>query len=260
MKKALIVTVGGSHEPIIKSIKENKPNYIVFLCSDDLPTTKGSYTQITERVEIRDKADTSKKSPLPNIPTQCDLKDGSWEYKKIKDFDNLNDCYQISKTIIDEIRQKHNPDKIIIDYTGGTKSMTAGLAAAALDDGGCEFVLVTGIRANLDKVTDKTENIRPIAVYDTIANKNFAQTASLLGRYDFSGAINLLEASIKLSLSNEKRQEIQACLNICKGFDAWDRFDHATAYQFLNPFRKYLVKYIVPLEKIKGGIEKDTVG
>ena len=259
MKKALIITVGGSHEPVIKSTKDNKPDYTIFLCSDDLPTTKGSYTQITERVEVRDKTDHSKKSFLPNIPSQCNLKDGTWECEKIKDFDNLNDCYQISKKKIDEIRLRFNPDKIIIDYTGGTKSMTAGLAAAALDDGNCEFVLVAGIRANLDKVTDKTEYIRPIAVYDTIANKNLALAASLLARFDFSGAANLLEASIKLSLSNVKNQEIQTYLSICKGFDAWDRFDHTSAYQYLNPYRKYFVCYLIALERIKTDVENNAL-
>lgn len=259
MKKVLILTVGGSHEPVVKSIRDNKPDYIVFLCSDDLPTTKGSYIQITERVEVRDKTDPSKKSFLPGIPSQCNLKDGSWECVKIKDFDNLNDCYQISKKKVTEIRLRLNPDKIVIDYTGGTKSMTAGLASAALDDGTCEFVLVAGTRANLDKVTDKTEYIRPIAVYDTLANKNLALAESLLARFDFSGAINLLESSIKLSLSNEKNQEIQTYLNICKGFDAWDRFDHVSAYQYLNPYRKYFVDYVIPLEKIKTDVENNVL-
>jgi len=259
MKKTLIVTVGGSHEPIVKSIKDNKPDYTVFLCSDDLPTTKGSYTQITERVEVKDKTDPTKRSFLPGIPSQCDLKDGTWRHIKIKDFDNLNDCYQISKKTIDEIRREHNPDKIIIDYTGGTKSMTAGLAAAALDDGNCEFVLVAGTRSNLDKVTNKTEYVRPIAVCDTIANKNLSQAGALVERYDFAGAVNILESTIKLSLSHEKNQYIQTCLDICRGFDAWDRFDHASAYQYLNLYRKYFVFYVIPLERIKTDVENNTL-
>ncbi len=259
VKKVLILTVGGSHEPIVKSIKDNKANYVVFLCSDDLPTTKGSYTQITDRVETRDKNDPSRKLNLPSVPSQAQLKEGLWEFIKIKDFDNLNDCYQKSKEAINEVRNKFTPDEIIVDYTGGTKSMTAGLAAAALDDGNCKFTLVSGVRSNLDKVTDKTEYVRPIAVCDTSANKNFAQAASLLERFDFSGAASLLEASIKLPLSNEKNKEVQTCLTLCKGFDAWDRFDHASAYQFLNPFRKFLVPYIIPLEKIKMDLESNNL-
>lgn len=259
MKKVLILTVGGSHAPIVKSIQDNKPNHIIFLCSDDLSTTKGSYTQITDRVETRDKNDPSKKCYLPTIPSQAQLQADTWDIIKIKDFDNLNDCYQVSKKAIDDARQKFNPDEIIIDYTGGTKSMTAGLAAAALDDGDCTFVLVSGLRSNLEKVTDKTEHIRPIAVYDTLASKNLGYAASLLNRFDFSGAVSLLESSIKLSLSHEKNQEIQTYLNICKGFDAWDRFDHTSAYQYLNPYRKYFVHYVIPLERIKTDVENNAL-
>ena len=63
MKKVLILTIGGSHEPIVKSIKDTKADYVVFLCSDDLPTTKGSYTQITDKAEVRDSKDPSKNFP-----------------------------------------------------------------------------------------------------------------------------------------------------------------------------------------------------
>lgn len=77
MKKNLILTVGSRHEPIVKSIKDTKADYIVFLCSDDLSTTKGSYTQITDKVEVRDRKVPSKKLSLPNIPTQTNLNEGA---------------------------------------------------------------------------------------------------------------------------------------------------------------------------------------
>lgn len=60
MRKVLILTVGGSHEPIVKSIKDTKADYVVFLCSDDLSTTKGSYTQITDKIEIKSKDGSNK--------------------------------------------------------------------------------------------------------------------------------------------------------------------------------------------------------
>jgi CRISPR-associated protein (TIGR02710 family) len=260
MEKVLILTVGGSHEPIVKSIKDTKADFVVFLCSDDSPTMKGSYTQITDKVEARDSKDPSKKLFLPNIPTQTNLKEGTWEIHKIKYFDDLNDCYQVSLRFIEEMRQKFKPDEIIADYTGGTKSMTAGLAAAALDDGNCKIILVAGIRSNLNKVTDKTEYVKPISHYDTLASKSLSQIASLLKRFDFAGTVNILEALIRFPLSNEKEQEIKSQLNICKGFDAWDRFDHVSAFEFLNPFKKYLVSYILPLERIKTEIEGKNAG
>ena len=105
MKKVLILTIGGSHEPIVKSIKDTKADYVVFLCSDDLLTTKGSYTQITDKVEARDSKDPSEKLSLPNIPTQTNFKEETWEIQKIKYFDNLNDCYHASQSTIEKMRR-----------------------------------------------------------------------------------------------------------------------------------------------------------
>lgn len=256
MNKILILTVGGSHQPIIKSINDNKPDFTVFLCSDDSPTQKGSYTQITDRVTVKKDCDTSY---LPNIPTQTNLKEGTWEIRKIKYFDDLDECYRISQNTINEMRQRFSPAEIIVDYTGGTKTMTAGLAASALDDGGCKIVLVSGIRSNLNKVKDKTEYVKPVAFYDTLAVKNIEQTKSLIKRFDYSGAVNILEATIRLPLSKEKEQDVQKYLSICRGFDSWDRFDHALAYEFLNPYGKYLVKYLALLAIIKNEVEKEDM-
>jgi len=41
MQKILLITVGGSHQPIITSIQELKPDRVVFICSDDSNGSKG---------------------------------------------------------------------------------------------------------------------------------------------------------------------------------------------------------------------------
>jgi len=257
MKKVLILTVGGSHEPIVKSLKEIKPDYIIFLCSDNSPAVKGSYTQITDKVEKKNRDCST--SFLANIPSQVNLKEETWEIVKIKYFDDLSSCYEISICTIKDIRERLVPEEIIVDYTGGTKSMSAGLAAAALDDGNCKIVLVSGMRSDLEKVRNKTEYVKPVAYYDTLANKSMMQAASLVKRFDFSGAMDILELSIRLPLSNEKEEELKKYLDICRGFDAWDRFDHALAFQFLDPYRKYLVPYVITLEKIKKEMEGNSI-
>ena len=35
MSSVLILTVGGSGEPLVKSIKQSKPDYTIFICSAD---------------------------------------------------------------------------------------------------------------------------------------------------------------------------------------------------------------------------------
>ncbi len=257
MKKVLILTVGGAHEPIVKSLKENTPDYTVFLCSDDSSVVKGSYTQITDKVEKKNRDGTT--SFLPNIPSQANLKEGTWEVVKIKYFDDLGTCYEKSICTIRDMREMLAPEEIIVDYTGGTKSMSAGLAAAALDDGNCKIVLVSGMRSDLEKVRDKTEYVKPVAYYDTLANKSLMQVASLVKRYDYAGVVDILESSIRLPLSNEKEGELKRYLDICKGFDAWDRFDHSLAYEFLNPYRKHHVTYVIFLERIKKEVEDNSI-
>lgn len=257
MKKVLIITVGGSHEPIVKSLEEIKPDYTIFLCSDDAPSVKGSYTQIMDKVERRDRDGSA--SFLPNIPSQVNLIEGTWEIIKIKYFDDLGCCYENSMRSIRDVRERLDPEEIIVDYTGGTKSMSAGLAAAALDDGNCKIVLVAGTRTDLQKVRDRTEYVRPVAYYDTLANKSLMQAASLVKRFDFAGAVDIVESSIKLPLSNEKEGELKRYLDICRGFDAWDRFDHGLAFQFLDPYRKYLIPYVITLEKIKEEVEDNSI-
>ena len=254
MEKVLILTIGGSYQPVVKSINEITPDFTVFLCSDDSLTQKGSYTQITDRVTVKKD---SRISYLPNIPKQAGLKDDTWEIRKIKNFDDLNECYRISLEVISENHQKFKEQ--VIDYTGGTKTMTAGLAAAALDDGKCKIILVSGIRSDLYKVTDKTEYVKQVAILDTLADKHIAQVKPLLDRFDYSGAVGILEETIRLPLGNEKVNEIQAYLSIYNGFDAWDRFDHTHAYELLNPYRQYLVKYLIPLERIKNKLESNAI-
>ena len=55
----------------------------------------------------------------------------------LEDADNIEEVFRAVKTIYEVARNKVNlsPDDIILDYTGGTKSMTAGLILAALEQG-----------------------------------------------------------------------------------------------------------------------------
>ncbi len=259
MKKVLLLTIGGSHQPIVKSITGNKPDLVVFLCSGDTSTQKGSYTQVTDNFVLFDRAYPQKKTSLPSIPDQTNLDKEAWEVVLIKSFDDLNECYSVCMRTILEIRRKYESAEIIVDYTGGTKTMTAGLVTAALDDGNCKIVLVSGLRANLHKVTDQTEYVKVVSFYDTLAAKTLKQVDSFLERFDYSGAVSILETVIGLNLSKEREEEIQFKMNCIKGFEAWDRFDHTSAYHFLQPYRKYLVQHLIPLEQIKSALENNEI-
>jgi hypothetical protein len=131
--------------------------------------------------------------------------------------------------------------------------MTAGLAATALDDGRCEIQLVTGLRQDLRQVTDQTEFVRPVHVWDMQAMRHMRAACDLMARFDYVGAASVLEEAAARFASDATMATLQRWLSLCRAFDAWDRFDHATARRLIQPYRKNFVPYAILLDAVVEG-------
>jgi CRISPR-associated protein (TIGR02710 family) len=147
--------------------------------------------------------------------------------------DNLNECYLQAASLIEQVHVDNPDASVIADYTGGTKSMTAGLAAAALDDGQCEIRLVTGARPDLQIVADRTDFVRPIHVWDTQVARQLRVAIRFIARYDYASAAAFLEETSRRFASDEK---LTRWISFCRAFDAWDRFDHQAAQALLDAY------------------------
>lgn len=102
--KVLMVSVGGSDAQILISIEHNKPDYVVFLCTEDDETgTKGGLSSINgEGLVCRSNACKQcgyKIEDRKNIVSRMQLKDGDYELIAVETdnpFDwvktNLGDC------------------------------------------------------------------------------------------------------------------------------------------------------------------------
>ncbi len=152
MPKILLVTVGGSFQPIVTSIRTLQPDRVIFIASDG---DKGSKSQIIGEgtpCEVRRGSEVIEK--LPNIPTQVELGD-RFQPKRdlilIQNPDNLSECYQLTYNYIRHLQE--NPEhEIIADYTGGTKTLSASLVLAAVDCGIPLYITIANTRENLVKV------------------------------------------------------------------------------------------------------------
>jgi hypothetical protein len=236
VETVLVLTVGGSHQPILTSIQQHQPAKVYFICSADAGKLKGSYVQVVgEGKVLKSKFDLDKPD-LPNITTLAGLKTERVYVHRIEQFDDLNACYLEAMGIIERARTDFPGGRIVVDYTGGTKSMTAGLTAAALDDGRCDICLVAGRRADLVKVQDQTEFVRPVRVWDAQAMRRLRAARELLARYDYAAAENLLRAAAARFASERTVQTLQRGIALCRAFDAWDKFDHATARRLAEPY------------------------
>ena len=239
--KILILTVGGSHQPLLKAIEQTRPDAIHFICSDDGDQGRpGSYHQVIGKGKVlRGKPPTVPPTApdLPNLATLAGLEPSRFHIYKIARPDNLDDCFRSTAELIEAIRKAHPSADILVDYTGGTKSMTAGLTAAALNDGRCMFQLVTGRRDDLRQVTDGTEFVRSVRVEEVQMRRAFTQANELLLRFDYIGAARLLETAAEQNYNDVAHAAFQRSLDLARAFDAWDRFEHEKARSLLQGYK-----------------------
>lgn len=98
----LIISVGTSYEPLVLSIRFFNPHKILFLC-----------TEVTEVV-------------LDKIVKYCELEPSCYQKRKVHETDPTDIYREIKQAYLDWKR----PEKLYIDFTGGTKSMAAAAAMA----------------------------------------------------------------------------------------------------------------------------------
>ena len=246
-KTALIVTVGGSYKPVVSAINDLGPDYIVFICSEDtaVTKTKGSYTQILSSGNVIKAEATDERATLPNIPTQVGIKSDQFEVVKVHP-DDVDDVYRVASEAIARLHAK-SYIKIVCNYTGGTKSMTAALVIAGLDIPGVELEFVSGARSNLDKVTGDDSIPMQASVEHIRFQKKYETAIAQWQKYDYS-ACAVQMRPLAGSRIREHQILAQQVYIATQGFSAWDNFDHATAQTHLDrikaPLGKYLGAYV----------------
>ncbi len=234
----LLCSVGGSHQPIVRAIRQIRPDRVIFVCSQDDPETghKGSYTAITGVGNILKSKRELTAPDLPNIPTQTGLADTAWEILQVPS-DNLSQCYQL---VYHQIKALEDGDhKIIIDYTGGTKTMSAALVLLAVDHN-LALNLVIGTRSDHIRVNDGSEYSLPLDIQAMRDQRQLLQAAALWENRAYQQAAQLAQ---RIPVNEQNRVALQTLTQLSKAFAAWDRFDHAGAHAILDGYRARLMKY-----------------
>jgi CRISPR-associated protein (TIGR02710 family) len=238
MKTVLLVTVGGSHQPIVTAIQTLNPDRVIFICSDG---PKGSISQVTGKgspCEVRKGSEVIER--LPNIPTQMRLRDfdPDRDVVLLHNPDDFAECYAAITRKIAEINQTEAGLVLMADYTGGTKTMSVTLALSALDFG-AKLMLTTGdrrdlIRVNRGEMTEQA-SIAPVVMQRVLEQDIPAMVAD----YNYAAALQKLrQLRVNQDGSPEMRNKIRQLFDLCSAFDAWDRFDHLEAWEALRPWMK----------------------
>lgn len=265
MKNILILSVGGSAEPIVNAIKETmpQPDFVYFLCSTG---PNGSRHAIDNQ---GDPCGDTRKSKCPECGTehyignpkgkaivaQARLDTDHYGVVTVDDPDDLDECMQVLKKLSKTIASRHGPDcRIIANYTGGTKTMSLAMGLIGILSEQWDLSINRGPRIDLIKVRGGD---MPVAVekWRIYADIQIKAVREAINDFDYNQAMHMIGTLLSRPLDKEFRDSLMSWHQICRAFDAWDRFDHRGALDLLEPHGKSQHKNIILLKRLLGLIK-----
>lgn len=227
--KAMIISLGGSPEPIIKSIIYYEPEFISFFVSQQtLELTCDIRKNVTEKIQNY------------NYNSETTV---------AEDANDLLHCYEKAEEAVQRvIKRSYKNDEVVVDYTGGTKNMSVALGLASILHG-FSFNYVGGdirTKNGTGIVVSGTEKIiHSINPWDFLAKDDFIRFCEFFDRYQFYSAKAILENILK---KTTKYKLIYEQLSILvDAYAKWDQFKHKEAFRtfkklnmtYLKEFKEY---------------------
>ncbi len=234
MSTILALTVGGSPAPVLTAVRDYQPAHVCFIATSG---SKGS----RPTVDGPGRPCRTDSGDAPSIVTQLGLATHQFRVVELNDPDDLPQIYAVCRETLRALAQEFPAARRIADYTGGSKSMGVGLALAALESG-WDLSLVRGQRTDLVKVVDGTEMAGLVNSWEVRARQQMEEARHLFNAYAYASAGELLAGLLRQApLSPDLEHTIRQWVTLCRGFDAWDRFDHPGAARLLEPVQSQIV-------------------
>lgn len=212
--KILLISVGGSPEPIIQSINRLRPDKLIAFCSaESREAFIGSVLPMTFN---------------PAIDRETIL---------APDIQDLVACVRALHTGVPEKLKLFNGsyEDLVVDFTGGTKTMSVALAMALCDKVGT-FVYVGGLQRGKNGLGTVESGAECVLYqknpWDELAVETLRDMAVLFNRCRFLSARDKARAAAVRSPT--KKPLFQALEDVCEAFYKWDNFYYQAAQKMLR--------------------------
>jgi CRISPR-associated protein (TIGR02710 family) len=232
----LIATVGGSPAPVVASIIKWQPVRVLFIVSRE---TRKS---VTTDAEFNGR-------PSPCILTA--VKDngitdfaGRYDFFETPDPQDytalVREFRQIDLTVT-KWRKDYGDIRIVVDFTGGTKSMSAAMALIASRWENTTISYVGGTERTKDGVgvvVDGKEHIshahNPWAALGYLIEE---QAKTLFNHGAYAAAKRLLEP-VRNAAASPRKEELNVLITLCDFFYKWNHFQHKAALKIIPQIEK----------------------
>jgi CRISPR-associated protein (TIGR02710 family) len=247
MTHILIISLGNSPEPVINCINSLRPERTVFVCSDG---TRQLIDVVRQKVRLPD-FDSNQDVLLLRQRMSRKSDEGA-----TNELDQLDLVYSRARDLIRKLRDEDPACCLTLDYTGGTKTMAAGLAMAAVDDGRIQLSLTTHERVKNQASISGYSAPVPVSMAAIQTLRLLDQDLPhLLSRYDYIAAEQLVQRIALLPGQDAETSTVLRRLrDLFVVLDAWDRFDHLRALEVLLGLQERNLdqKLLFPLKRVIG--------
>lgn len=219
--KALLISVGGSPEPIIFTINRLRPECLCFFASEG---TKASIDQ-----EIIPKIEQSAKR---------------WDQIVTPDPEDLKKCCEVLMKDLPGLlrRWEVDPSQVVVDYTGGTKTMSAALVLCTIEHSS-NYHYVGGQQRSKGGtgvvISGQERSLYQVNPWDELVVKERREAAIVFNRARYTQAADLF-LSMEQRVSGSFKPLYKAFASLSLGYANWDAFEHKGAWTKLQEAKKAL--------------------
>lgn len=201
----LILSVGTSFEPLVLDIQLLQPRRILFL-----------YTEKTETV-------------LNKITQYCRLDAVRYAKREVSETNPLDIYREIKAAYL----RWGRPDIMYIDFTGGTKAMSAAAAmAGAVINVQLIYVGTTQYLTDFRKPEPGTERLHYIAnPVEVFGDLEIEKAFALFEKYNYAGAREKLKELKESVPTPDIRQQLSFVYYLALTYEYWDSLEFSKAYE-----------------------------
>ena len=204
----LIMSVGTSYEPLVLNISLFRPKRVLFL-----------FTEKTEPI-------------LEKIVAHCQLSVCAYSKEQVEETNPLS----IYRQIKDSYLAWQKPEKIYIDFTGGTKAMSVAAAlAGALIEVQLVYVGTTNYLPDMRKPEPGSEELiyidNPVSVFGDL---EIEKAMVLFDQHNYTGAKEKLQHLMQTVPDPNTRAQLEFSWQVACAYESWDSLDFTQAQKYMG--------------------------
>jgi CRISPR-associated protein (TIGR02710 family) len=160
---------------------------------------------------------------------------GRYQCFELPDGQDLERCLDQLRHLTPEVHAwlaRNAEHRVVVDYTGGTKCMSAAIALRARQ-WPCLYSYVGGsdrTREGLGIVVTGTERvIHQANPWNELGSQAVEAYIMLFDQLGFAAAARVADEAKRLMSREDRKSELNVLEQLACAFDAWERFDHRRA-------------------------------